>query len=193
MKKLPLPKTSGLLSVEEAIHKRRSVRSFTNKPLAEEQISQLLYAGQGITNPDNGFRSSPSAGATYPLELYVFTEKGIFKYIPDQHCLEVIQQQDLRSSLAKAALNQNFIKQAPAVFVITAVFKRTTQKYGSRGLKYVYMEAGHVAQNIHLQAIALNLNSVSTGAFYDEEVKSLLKCSDNEIPIYIIPVGQRKL
>ena len=187
---LPAPKNAGKVSLEEAIFKRRSQRTFAPKELKWEEIGQLLWAAQGLTqNGGFGSRSAPSAGALYPMEVYLLSREGLFHYIPSGHKLEVIKEVDLRSSLAQAALSQESISQAPVDIVITAVYARVTARYGQRGIRYVDMEAGHIAQNVHLQAVALGLVSVPLGAFNTEEVKKILALPKNEEPLYIIPVG----
>jgi len=187
--KLPSPKTKGKLSLEEVILKRRSKRSFLDKRLSGEQISQLLWSAQGITNPGLGFRSAPSAGATYPLELYLVSADGVFHYIHEGHKLIELSSLDLRPSLAKACLGQSWVREASVNIVIAAIYSRTTDGYGQRGIMYVHMEAGHVAQNILLQAVALELGGVPIGAFIEEEVEKLLSLPEEEKAIYIIPVG----
>lgn len=189
--KLPEPVVKGEVSVEECIATRRSIRAYLSKPLTMAQLSQLLWSAQGITNP-GGLRASPSAGATYPLEIRVVTSDGVFHYIPLGHKLIRETQLDLRKKLAQCALGQSFIGEAPADFVISCVYERTTQRYEERGIRYVHMEAGHTAENIHLQAVAFGLGSVPIGAFYDSKVKELLNLPPNEEPLYIIPVGYPK-
>ncbi|MFZ2356470.1 MAG: SagB/ThcOx family dehydrogenase, partial [Candidatus Omnitrophota bacterium] len=156
-----------------------------------EQISQLLWAAQGITGKKGsvGFRASPSAGALYPMELYLLTKDGLYHYLVQGHQLEQLGQGDLRSSLADSALGQGSISQAPVTIVICAVYPRVTLKYGERGIRYTHIEAGHLAQNIHLQAAALNLGSVPIGAFDDTQVKKVLSLPEDQEPLYIIPVG----
>lgn len=187
--KLPVPRKRGDISFEEAILKRRSKREFKEGSLSKEQISQLLWAAQGITEPSGFFRSVPSAGALYPLEIYIVYSEGVYHYRPDGHLLERISMEDVRSSLCEAALGQEFIVHAPLDIVITAVYERTTGKYNERGIRYVHMEAGHCAQNIHLQAVALGLGSVPIGAFSDEDVSKVLFLPAECKPLYIIPVG----
>ncbi|HDP74245.1 MAG TPA: SagB/ThcOx family dehydrogenase [Candidatus Woesearchaeota archaeon] len=187
---LPSPGTKGELSLEEAIVARRSVRVFRPDELDYAQVSQLLWAAQGITDEATGHRAAPSAGATYPLELYYIDSKGVYRYNPSENLLEPLKSGDYRSDLASAALGQNFISQAPAAIVISAVYERTTSGYGrARGERYVHIEAGHAAQNIHLQAVSLGLGSVPVGAFNDNQVKRVLSLPENNEPIYIIPVG----
>lgn len=187
MIKLPEPKFTNK-PLEECIQKRRSIRSFENKGLTLPEISNLLWSAQGITDEENGLRAVPSAGATYPLEIFVAKSDGLFKYIPESHSIEKKLDKDLRREIAKAALNQMFIAEAGIVVVITAVLNRTTWRYGERGIRYINNEVGHCAQNIHLMAVALGLGSVPIGAFEDKKIKSLLKLTDEE-PLYIIPVG----
>lgn len=188
---LPEPSLKGEVSVEETIEGRRSVRSFSPGALTLEEISQLLWAAQGVTEERRGFRAAPSAGATYPLELYLVTEDGIHSYAPDGHILEPVKSGDMRSSLAGAALGQRFVAEAQASIVITAVYARTAGRYGAeRGRRYVHIEAGHAAQNIHLQAVALGLGSVPVGAFRDAEVSGALSLPEGHEPLYIIPVGR---
>lgn len=191
------PETSGSMSVEEAISKRRSVRSFTDEPLSMKDVSQLLWAAQGITDTNRNYRAAPSAGATYPLEVYIVLgshsvtdlAEGVYQYDPHSHQLEHVLTTDLRSNLADAALGQRSIRDAPISIIITAVYERTTGRYGERGVRYVHMEAGHVAQNVYLQAETLGLGLVVIGAFHDDDVQDLLQLSTDEHPLYIIPIG----
>jgi SagB-type dehydrogenase family enzyme len=189
---LPEPSYSSNISIEEAILRRRSIRDYTPENLSLEELSQLLWAAQGITYQKKGFRASPSAGALYPLELYVVTTDGIFHYNPFEHCLEQGYKGDVRKALAKAAVDQKWIADAPVSIVITGVFERITKKYGGRGERYVYMEAGHVAQNIYLECVSLDLGTVVVGAFYDQQVQEVLKLPEDHKPLYIMPVGHPK-
>jgi len=189
---LPEPKTSGPVSLEAALQSRRSTRDFTVQELDPSEISQLLWAAQGITNP-RGFRTSPSAGALYPLELYIVTAEGVFHYLPQKHALEVIQGGDLRAPLHDAALGQDPVLEAPLVLVIAAVYERTQVKYGTeRSPRYVHLEAGHAAQNVLLQAAALDLGAVPIGAFYDARVQAVLGLPADHQPLYLIPIGHPK-
>lgn len=167
---------------------RRSRRNFLPQPLTLEQISQLAWAAQG-QDAGSKYRTTPSAGATYPLELFVVTSEGFFRYLPVKHFLEKLTEQDLRSALASAALGQGFVADAPLTLVVAAEFARTTERYGKRGIRYVYMEAGHAAQNVHLQAEALGLGSVAVGAFDDSSVSKVLSLPDYLEPIYMVTVG----
>lgn len=185
---LPEPRLESELSLEEAIARRRSVREFTEESLSREEISQLLWAAQGITDP-RGLRSAPSAGALYPLELYVATSDGAYHYLPRGHALRVVGEEDRRPDLWEAGLKQGALQEAPAIFVVTAVYQRTEAKYGERAERYVKLEAGHAAQNILLQAVALKLGAVPIGAFYDDQVQSALALHADHQPLYLIPVG----
>ncbi len=186
---LPPPQRSGHMSLEEALARRRSVREFTSKPLSDRQISQLLWAAQGITH-EEGLRTAPSAGALYPLEVYVASSAGFYHYDPRRHELQRRSSRDLRPELYEAALEQEAVREAPAVFVISAVYSRTAQKYGNaRTPRYVHMEAGHAAQNLLLEAVALGLGAVPIGAFNDAQVQKVLGLPTEEQPLYLIPAG----
>ncbi len=197
---LPQPNQKGDLSVEEAISQRRSQRQFKNQALELDQISQLVWATQGITNQNSGFRSAPSAGALYPLEIYlVVGEKGVnnlnsgaYHYQPESHSLTPTIDQNLKSKLSQICLGQGSINQAPISIIITGVFKRTQDKYSNRGERYVYMEAGHAAQNAYLQAESLNLGMVVIGAFNDQNLIDTFQLPNNHQPIYVIPIGYPK-
>ena len=186
---LPLPATRrGTL--ERAIADRRSVREFLDEPLTDRQLSQLLWAVQGITARD-GSRSAPSAGALFPLEVYVATASGLHHYDPARHALTVVSTGDPRPALCRASLNQAAIREAPAVFVIAAVYGRTAEKYGeSRARRYVDMEIGHAAQNLLLQAVALGLGGVPIAAFHEDRVSRALSLPEEREPRYLIPVGR---
>lgn len=195
--KLPEPRYKGDLSVEEALLKRRSVREYTGEPLKLWEVSQLLWACQGITDP-RGFRTAPSAGGLYPLEVYVIVgdveglDKGVYRYIPRGHRLIKTLEGDKREELCECALGQEWVKRGAIDIVITAVYERTTRKYGERGKKYVHMEAGHAAQNLYLQCEALGLGMVVVGGFYEDRVSEALNLPPEEEPLYIIPVGRKK-
>jgi SagB-type dehydrogenase family enzyme len=192
---LPEPRYAGDVSVEQALRERRSVRSYKDAPLDIDEISQILWSAQGITS-SRGFRTAPSAGALYPLELYVIAGNvknlpaAIYKYTPADHALLEIVSGDRRSDLSRAALRQGSIGKAPAVILFCAVYERTTGKYGQRGIRYVHMEVGHAAQNVCLQAIALGLHAAVIGAFRDAEVKAIAKLPAEEQPLYFVPVGR---
>lgn len=195
--KLPPPQLAGSLPLEEALAKRRSIREYTDQPLTLGQLSQLLWAGQGVTEPRYGFRTAPSAGGTYPLEIYIVIAQdglvglasGVYHYNPRDHALALMFTGDFRKKLSVAAVDQKWVAEARIDIVISAVFERTTATYGDRGVRYVYMEAGHAGQNINLQATALGLGTVVIGAFGDEEVQRVLRSPSNHKPLYILPVG----
>lgn len=187
---LPNPRERGAKSLEEAIASRRSVREFLPGPLSIEQLSQLLWAAQGVTSA-TGQRAAPSAGALYPLEVYVATAAGVHRYEPARHRLVRLTRDDRRAALRGAALGQPSVGEAPAVFVIAAEPGRTEAKYGpTRTPRYVAMEAGHAAQNLLLEAVALGLAAVPVGAFDDARVKDVLRLPSHEEPLYLIPVGR---
>lgn len=194
--KLPAPGIDSNCSVEKALKQRRSVRSFSDSPLTLKEISQLLWAAQGIVNFE-GFRTAPSAGALYPIEIYVVVSNideliiGIYKYKAHQHSLIMISDDDNRYNLASAAIGEAAIKNCPAIIAIAALFERTAIRYGDRGARYVHIEAGHVVQNIYLQAESLNLGTFVIGAFYDDEVKKYLRMEQDENPVCLMPVGRR--
>ncbi len=195
--KLPEPRYDSSTSVEEALFKRRSIRDYKEGSLKLAEISQLLWAAQGITDP-RGLRTAPSAGALYPLEIYVIAGNvdgllyGIYKYKPHKHELERVVKGDKRIELCNAALGQPPVRNAAAVIVISAIYERTTVKYGERGIRYVHMEAGHAAQNVYLQTVSLNLGTLVIGAFNDDGVKKIMKMADREQPLYIMPVSPLK-
>lgn len=187
---LPTPARSGVVSLEEVLSQRRASREFIPGPLSERQLSQLLWAAQGITSSE-GYRTAPSAGALYPLEIYVVLPAGFYHYDPARHRLDRISAEDLRPALYRAALEQQAIREAEAVFVMTAVYERTAQKYGAaRSPRYVHLEAGHAAQNLLLEAVALGLGAVPMGAFHDAEVQKALSLPRNHEPLYLIPAGK---
>lgn len=185
------PDIKGNVTVESAISKRRSVRAFSDKELTLKEIGQLLWSAQGITDR-KGYRSAPSAGARYPLEIYLVKKDGFYKYIPDGHKIKKILGEDLRGDLQAAALSQLSVRTASVDIIICAVYEKVTSRYGDRGIRYTDIEVGHAAQNVHLQAVALGLDSVPIGAFNDDVISKLLQLPDNEAPLYIIPVGHRK-
>lgn len=192
---LPKPIHESSTSIESALLKRQSIRQYAPEPLTSVEISQLLWAAQGINRP-GGYRTAPSAGALYPLELYLISGQvealsaGVYRYHPEDHSLEQLMSGDFRRKLSQAALNQEAVEEAPAVILITAIYERTTGKYGQRGIQYVHMEVGCAAENIYLQAASLNLGTVFIGAFHDDQVKNLLNLDAQEQPLSILPVGK---
>jgi len=185
---LPPPRQESEVSLEETLSRRRSVREFTERPLTWEEIGQLLWATQGIT-ADWGGRTAPSAGALYPLEVYVATAEGVYHYLPQGHRVERVSSSDVRQALWRPALLQDWVRDAPAVFVIAGVYERTERKYGSRAERYVKLEAGHACQNLLLQVVALDLGAVPVGAFYDDQVQNVLGLAADHEPLYLVPVG----
>ena len=194
--KLMEPRRDGDVSIERTLQNRRSTREYTGEPLTLQEVSQLLWAAQGITDP-RGFRTAPSAGALYPLEVYLVVgdvqnlEEGVYRYEPLEHELVMVLDGEKRAELSGAALKQDWVKEAAIDIVFAGVYERTTVKYGERGIRYVHMEVGHAAQNLCLQATAMDLGIVTVGAFYDEQVKEVLNLSENEQPLYIISIGRK--
>ena len=192
---LPRPKFSGDVSVETALNNRRSIRDYKDEPLTISELSQILWAAQGVTSNWGG-RTAPSAGALYPLELYVVAgnvtglDNGVYHYKPKDHVISKIMSRDIRKQLSEAALGQVSIQKAPVSIVITGIYERTTKKYGERGVRYVHIEVGHVGQNIYLQAQTLGLGTVMMGAFDDKKVKEVLALEKEE-PFAIMPIGKR--
>lgn len=191
---LPEPDYSGI-SVEEAIGKRRSVREYTGENITLKELSVLLWAGQGTTSEWGG-RAAPSAGALYPVELYVVPNRvdgvycGIYKYIPEEHKLVLVQEGDFREEVAEAALGQEWVQNAAAVIVMTSVRERTAVKYGERSDLYIAMEAGHISENILLEAVSLGLGAVPVGGFSTEEMDGVLGVEEGESSLYITAVGK---
>lgn len=192
--KLPIPVFSSKTSIEEALNKRRSIRSYKNLPLTLPEIAQLLWAAQGIT-ADNKFRTAPSARANYPLELYLVAgniEKltpGIYHYIPENHTLQKIKEGDARIQLGKAALEQESVRIGAADIIITAALSETTKKSGNKATRFILMEVGRAAQNIYLESVSLNLGTVSIGAFDDTQIKNILNLKEED-SLYIMPIGK---
>jgi len=194
---LPKPTYDGKVSVEKAIKHRRTIRSYKAKALHLEDFSQILFAAQGITDNGGFKRAAPSGGALYPLDVYAVVGKGcvdglepaVYHYLPSGHRLETISNGDRRGLVAQAALHQMWMAQAPVNFVITAEYARICSKYGQRGVRYAIIEAGHVGQNIFLQAEALGLRSGIVGAFNDREVTKVMEIPSEHEPLLIMPVG----
>jgi SagB-type dehydrogenase family enzyme len=204
---LPSPKTAGNVSVEAALANRRSHRHFQNRALSAEQLSQILWAAYGITKPmparpllRGGLRTSPSAGALYPLEIYAVLgdvtgmEAGVYRYLSQEHRIIRTIDRDMREELCTAALGQAMLRYAPAIVVYCAVFSRMTRKYGERGReRYACIDLGHSAQNIYLQAEAMHIGACAIGAFKDSSVSELLQLPAEEEPLYLMPVGYLEL
>jgi SagB-type dehydrogenase family enzyme len=193
---LPAPTLTGDVSVETALQKRRSIRSYTQEPPTLEDIAQLLWAAQGVTS-HNGFRTAPSAGALYPLEVYIVSgnisglEEGIYRYLAHQHELTLVHRGDHRRQLSSAALGQACVREAPATIIFTGISSRITVKYGQRGIQYMMMEAGHAAQNVCLQAVTRQIGVVPVGAFKENQVRQILQLDNSELPLYLLPLGKK--
>ncbi|UCE85090.1 MAG: SagB/ThcOx family dehydrogenase [Deltaproteobacteria bacterium] len=192
---LPPPIRSGGTSVEDALARRRSVRAYADAPLRLAAVSQLVWAAQGITDPD-GLRTAPSAGALYPLEVYLVAgsvtglRSGVYRYDPRRHRLLLHAAGDPRKALSDAALEQEWVAEAPVVLVLAAVYERSAHKYGERAPRYVHIEVGHAAQNVYLQAVALELGTVMVGAFHDRALKEVLRLPSEVEPLGVMPVGK---
>ena len=199
---LPPYTTYGYMSVETALANRRSHRNFQDRALSLDQVSQILWAAYGITLPlpdvpglRGGLRTTPSAGAIYPLEIYIVIgnvegiRPGVFRYISEEHKLVRIIDGDIRDELSAATWGQRMVSEAPVSVFYSAVFERMLPRYGERGIRYTYIELGHSAQNVYLQAEALGLGTVAVGAFDDDRVRQILNLPDDEDPMYIMPVG----
>jgi SagB-type dehydrogenase family enzyme len=192
--RLPEPRAPGATSVEEALRRRRSLREFRPTPLTLAEAAQLLWAAQGRTAED-GRRTAPSAGALYPLEVFLVAGRveglapGVYRYRPDGHILEPVIEGDRRRALSEAALGQGWVGGAPAALVVAAVEERTARKYGRRAERYVHIEVGAAAQNVALQAVALGLGTVVVGAFDDAAVARVAGLAPEERPLAILPVG----
>ena len=193
--KLPKPRLQGNFSLESALSTRRSVSSLQNTPISLDDLGQLLWAAQGVTNSEN-LRTAPSAGALYPINVYAVVGDvsglgpGVYKYRPGTHDLIEIGNVDKREALCRAALIQTTIREAPVVIVLAANFEKTTVKFGRRGFRYVLMEVGHAAQNVCLQAVALQLESVVIGGFSDAKVSRILGIDSGYTPLYLLPQGK---
>jgi SagB-type dehydrogenase family enzyme len=192
---LPGPRRDSGYSIERALSERRTVREFSAAVLPLADLAQLAWAAQGVLAP-SGRRTTPSAGALYPLEVYILAANvqdlapGVYRYQPALHRLAAVAEGDRRKTLAEAAWGQRWMEQAPAILVIAAVERRTTAKYGQRGVRYGHMEAGHAAQNALLQAVALDLDVALVGAFTDADVQAALGLPRDARPLYLIPVGR---
>jgi SagB-type dehydrogenase family enzyme len=196
---LDLPSTKGGASLWSVLRERRSVRSFGGRPMTKLELSRLLWAAQGSTHRtgDFAFRTAPSAGGLYPVETYVVVhrvegiEPGVYHYNVQAHTLEELQSGDFRLAAARAALNQRMAGEADAVFIWTAVFARSKWKYGERAYRYIYLDAGHIAQNVALAAVAQGLGSCQIAALYDEEANALLGVDgQSESTVYMTVVGR---
>jgi SagB-type dehydrogenase family enzyme len=193
MIKLPKPEFFGKLSLEECLYKRCSWRDYKKESLTLKEISQILWAATGKNK--YGKRTSPSAGATYPVVTYLVSGEienlspGLYQYQVESHTLLEKIKTDLRKQLTSACLFQSMVEDAPASLVLAAIYERTTSYYGERGIRYVHIEIGHIGENVHLQVEALGLGCVMIGAFKDKEVKKILQLKEE--PLYIIPIGRK--
>lgn len=196
MSLIKLPKTEPSLSqpLEQLLAQRRSVRDYTGQPVALAEVACLLWAAQGITDPQ-GLRTTPSAGALYPLDIYLTAGAitglmpGTYRYLPREDAVACVLEGDRRIALAAAALGQSWLADAALTLVFAVRYGRTTWKYGRRGIQYVHMEAGHAAQNVLLMAVAQNLGAAVVGAFDDEHVASVMGLAGEETPLCLVPVG----
>lgn len=199
---LPLPIIRrDIASVEEALLRRRSIRDFVNQPISIHELSQILWSCYGLSSKSRGFKTTPSAGATYPLDIYVvirencikmndeeFIEAGVYKYDPSRHDLKLVRKGDYSRELMNACLGQKWVGDACFNIVLVAVFERTTRYYGSRGERYVWIEVGHAAQNVYLESVALGLSCVAIGAYYDDKVAEIIDLLEG-VPAYILSIG----
>ena len=185
---LPQPKSAGGMPLHEVLARRRSRREYLDRGLTAEQIGQLCWAGQGITSA-HGFRTAPSAGALYPIVLFVADERGVFEYQPQKQRLVPRVSGDQRRRLERAALGQDCVGSAPVCLIVTYDPGRLSGKYGRRSERYCWLEAGHVAQNILLQATSMDLASAPIGAFHDQSVAKTLQLPSRLHPAYLLPIG----
>lgn len=199
---LPLPKFDSGVKLEDAMAWRRSRREYEDEPIAIAKLSKILWAAQGINEFGYGFRTTPSAGATYPLEVFAiisnegvivgktqYLPAGSYKYDHEDHSIQLIKDGDLNDELAGASLDQEWVRKAPVNIVVCSIYERTTNRYGDRGHRYVHMEDGHVGQNIYLMAAAIDLGTVAIGAFNDEGVRNVIGAEAKEEPLYVMPIG----
>lgn len=198
--KIELPKQNNIKTetLNHAILNRRSIRDFSKKPLSKEQLSYLIWASTGLQRKERGFeyRTAPSAGALYPIETYVVINnvkniaQGVYHYNIESNHLEEIKKGDYRSAIAEAALNQPMCYHAAAVFIWTAIFNRSKCKYGQRAYRYIYLDAGHIAENLALSATSINLGTCQVAALYDDEVNQIIDIDGiTESTIYLSVVG----
>ena len=197
--KLQKPQFDGKISLERTIKNRRTCRAFRSAPLSQRELSQLLWAAYGITEERGFKRAAPSGGAVYPMDLYAVAgtggvkdlEAGTYHYAPNEHTISRTLEGDIRVDLARASLSQMWMATAPVNLVITAEYRRIRVKYRERGVRYALMEAGHIGQNIFLQAEAMGLGTGIVGAFHDNNVSKVLKIPNEQEPLLIMPVGHK--
>jgi SagB-type dehydrogenase family enzyme len=183
------PNLTGTLTFEEVLAKRRTVHQFSTEALKRSQIGQLAWAGQGVTDPQRGLRTAPSAGAMYPIELFFATAEGVYSYRPADHSLVQTSQQDIRSNLARATTTPEPIVAAGCSIIVTGSTRKLTSRFGKNSRTFVALEAGHVAQNIQLQAVCLGLGSVAIGGLDTTAVRKVCRMSRDTEPLYVICVG----
>lgn len=201
---LPAVSVKGTMSIEECLQNRRSVRAYSDEALSLEEVSQMLWSAYGITKviaPEHlrgGLKTAPSAGALYPLELYLSVknvaglEAGVYYYEPNGHLLKLIKKGDISKELMQACYYQEFVESAGANIIYSAIYSRMTVKYGNRGReRYVCMDLGHSAENVYLQAEALGLGTCAIGAFNDLNLQKLIQMTQTEEPLYVMPIGKK--
>ncbi len=196
--RVELPKPLKMeMSVSEALEKRRSIREYRDEPITLKELSTVLWAAQGITDP-RGFRTAPSAGALYPLRVFVVVRKveglapGIYVYDPKTHTLGLVRRGDFTAELQRACLDQEWVGRAAVDLVIVGYERVLRPKYGERSFRYMALEAGHVGQNVYLACTALGLGTVAVGAFYDDRVKEILGITEGDaVPLYVFPIGRK--
>ena len=202
---LPSPITDGKVSVESTFANRRSQRYYMDQAISAEQLGQILWAAYGVTSPQpdrpttrGGFRTPPSAGGRYPLELHAVIgkvdgiEPGVYRYISEEHKIVRTIDRDIREELCTVALGQTFVKEAPVTIFYSGIFERTTERYNERGLRYVWIDLGHSAENLLLQTEALGLGACVIGSFYDDQATALMMLPEGETPMYIVTVGHKR-
>ena len=196
--KLPPPALKGAVSVAEALQARRTVRRFASRNLSLAQVGQLLWAADGISD-SRGYRTAASAGATYPLEIYLVVGEravtgltpGVYRYLVPEHALEAAAPGDQRAAVARASLHQSWMAEAPVMVIIAAEYRRCTTRYGERGIMYTHQESGHVGQNVFLMAEALGLGAGIVGAFDDKGLGQILRLPPGRVPLLVMPVGYK--
>ena len=187
--RFPRPKPAGTMSFEQALSRRRSVRQFATQVLNLEQIGQLAWAGQGITDFQTGFRTAPSAGSIYPIKLFIATDRGFFVYHPSEHTMEDVLIYDVRPQLAAAAMGQDFVAEAACSIILAGSTNRLRERYGNNARRFMLLEAGHIAQNIQLQAVSMALGSVAVGAFDVRTLSRTCKIPPDMEPLLIVCIG----
>lgn len=189
---LPKPQTTGGMPLQEALAKRRSVREFKPTPLTAAEVGQLCWAAQGITEPNRGLRTAPTAMLLYSVSVYMVDANGIHAYLPKEHALKTLRSENILAELCALPPNPPGLGQAPAVMVLGLNVGPLAQRVGEKAERYGMMEVGHVAQNVLLQVTALGLGSIPVGGFDDAKVATLLKLPDGVRPVYLLPVGHPK-